>query len=78
MPPMTTERRVEIAARALARHRLGVSRLAPQLHTDEARRIMEKAVERLWPELLEEAAAVVDGLDDAAAPQQRQGIDRPA
>ena len=67
------DERIEIVARALASHRLGRSRLAPQLHSDQARLILERAVDKLSPLLLEEAAAVVEGLDTAAAPQHGAG-----
>lgn len=73
---MTDNPRVEIVARALARHRLGQHALAGGLPSDTARSILAKAVEKLWPSLLDEARTVVEALDAAqtstSAPVEEQ------
>lgn len=60
--------RVELAAKALARHRLGSNELTGQMNADLAHSILDRAVEQLWPQLREEAHAVVEALDGAAEP----------
>jgi hypothetical protein len=77
------DRRVERAARAMARHRLGGSVFAANLPSEYARSIHDAAVERLWPSLVDEARAVVDAIDadigeqDLALPSGNGGDDRP-
>jgi len=67
---MADDQRIEIVARALARHRLGHSLLTQSLPSELARSILDKSVERLWPSLTEEAEIVVQALD-GMGPQSR-------
>jgi hypothetical protein len=57
------DRRVERAARAMARYRLGGSVFAADLPSEYARSIHDAAVERLWPSLVDEARAVVMAIE---------------
>lgn len=60
---MTDENKIEIAARALARYRLGHNELMPLARTHEGRQILVDAVEKLWPTLTDQARAVVEALE---------------
>jgi hypothetical protein len=66
------DRRVERAARAMARYRLGGSVFAAGLPSEQARSIHEAAVERLWPSLVDEAAAVVEAIDANLGQRERE------
>jgi hypothetical protein len=71
--PPATDRLIEVVARALAQHRLGVSEFSPSgVLSAHATSILEKAAERLWPQLVEESRVVAtalraEGLTAAAA-----------
>lgn len=60
---MSEDARIEAAARALAQHRLSRSELTGQLSSELARSIVERAAEQLWPQLKDEARAVVEAID---------------
>jgi len=62
---MSQDARIEIAARAIARQRLSGSELTSKLASDLARGIHERAIEQLWPQLVDEARAVIEALDGA-------------
>jgi hypothetical protein len=61
--------RIEIVARAMARHHLGQQTFASALNPELIAKVCRGAEDKLWPSLVEEAKAVVQALDDAAAPK---------
>ncbi len=62
---MSTEKdpRVELAARALLRHRLASYHQVPPSMQKKLGASLKRVEERLWPSLTEEALAVVRALD---------------
>lgn len=72
------DQRVEVAARALAHHKLSRNELTGKLSGDLARSIVARAAEQLWPQLKEEARAVIEALDRmAVVPDVERGPDSP-
>jgi hypothetical protein len=61
---MAEDDRIERAARALAHHRLVRNQAAGQTDTELGRTIIDRAVEQLWPQLRDEAQAVVEALEE--------------
>lgn len=74
---MSDDRRVEVAAKALAHHKLSRNELTGKLSSELAQSIVGRAVEQLWPQLKEEARAVIEALDRMPpAPDAEGGADR--
>jgi hypothetical protein len=67
MSSVDTDPRVEVAARALLRHRLASYHQVPAALEAKLGASLRRVEERLWPSLSEEARAVVKALDRAEA-----------
>jgi hypothetical protein len=70
--------RIEIVARAMARHHLGEQTFASALNPGLVAQVCRGAEDNLWPSLVEEAKAVVQALDDAAAPKKDESSEQTA
>jgi hypothetical protein len=57
------DRRLEAAARAMARHRLECHSFSPRLTAELIQGLRQIAEERLWPTLIDEARAALDAAD---------------
>lgn len=64
------DRRLEAAARAMARHRLECHSFSSQLTAELIEDLRQTAEERLWPSLIEEARAALDAADQVGKPSQ--------
>ena len=60
---MDNPKRIETAARALARYRLGKETFVSSLNPDLVAKLRENAEDKLWRSLVGEATAVVEALD---------------
>jgi hypothetical protein len=60
---MRTDKRVETAARAMARYRLGMDSFISSLNPDIVAKVRQSAEDKLWPSLVGEAEAMVEALD---------------
>ena len=65
MAPIDEDPRVEVAARALLRHRLTSYHQVPAALEAKLGASLRRVEERLWPSLTEEARAVIKALDRA-------------
>jgi hypothetical protein len=65
MAPVDEDPRVEVAARALLRHRLASYHQVPPALEAKLSASLRRVEERLWPSLIEEARAVIKALDRA-------------
>jgi hypothetical protein len=65
MTPVDEDPRVEVAARALLRHRLASYHQVPAALEAKLGASLRRVEERLWPSLSEEARAVIKALDRA-------------
>jgi hypothetical protein len=65
MTPVDEDPRVEVAARALLRHRLASYHQVPAALEAKLGASLRRVEERLWPSLSEEARAVIQALDRA-------------
>jgi hypothetical protein len=65
MAPVDEDPRVEVAARALLRHRLTSYHQVPAALEAKLGASLRRVEERLWPSLSEEARAVIKALDRA-------------
>jgi len=65
MAPVDEDPRVEVAARALLRHRLTSYHQVPPALEAKLGASLRRVEERLWPSLIEEARAVIKALDRA-------------
>ena len=57
------DKRVETAARAMARYRLGLDSFISSLNPDIVAKVKQGAEDKLWPSLVGEANAMVEALD---------------
>jgi hypothetical protein len=57
------DKRVEMAARAMARYRLGMDSFISSLNPDIVAKVRRSAEDKLWPSLVGEAQAMVEALD---------------
>jgi hypothetical protein len=71
MAPVDEDPRVEVAARALLRHRLTSYHQVPAALEAKLGASLRRVEERLWPSLTEEARAVIKALDRAEETAQR-------
>ena len=71
MAAVDEDPRVEVAARALLRHRLASYHEVPAALEAKLGASLQRVEERLWPSLTEEARAVIKALDRAEETSQR-------
>jgi hypothetical protein len=57
------DKRVETAARAMARYRLGLDSFISSLNPDVVAKVRQGAEDKLWPSLVGEAQAMVEAID---------------
>jgi hypothetical protein len=72
MAPVDEDPRVEVAARALLRHRLASYHQVPAALEAKLSASLRRVEERLWPSLSEEARAVIKALDRAEEMRSRR------
>src|SRR5437588_449994 len=76
---MDSAKRVEAAARAMARYRLGMDSFVSSLNPDIVAKVRQSAEDKLWPSLVGEAKAMVEAIDtlereaDGRAIEQKSG-----
>jgi len=60
---MRMDKRVETAARAMARYRLGLDSFISSLNPDIVAKVRQSAEDKLWPSLVDEAKVMVEALE---------------
>ncbi len=72
------DKRVETAARALARYRLGLESFISSLNPDVVAKVRRSAEDKLWPSLVGEANAMVEAIDTLERETNGRGSARAA